>query len=324
MSKTSGPEHWIAGLPVKQGICGSPAYAKAGLYIARQMQLFPTYLSRRQTMMKQKRLCVLAAAALCVAMVLCCGSAQAGAKSAQGLTLLGSFETFNRLGFSPDGVTLNPHRFLGMGNGGLIIASPAGPGPGFYRMSLFGRLLEYIPFPAETLSDGSIGWAIAYVNSGPAKNHYFFPSYTASNEIMLFELDSEFNFVQKFPVTGSAGGCPGDEIVYNPETQTLLIADACAAELIEVTTSGEPVRKFSTPSVWGFAYNRRSHTYFGVQGRNLYEFSQAGALLRQYDLGPYGVQSAGGIASVYGFLYITDVGEPPWSAGRIFIFHVRH
>lgn len=238
------------------------------------------------------------------------------------LPLIGSFETFNRLGFSPDGVTIKPYESRYSMTGELIISS-AGPNPGLFRTTPYGVLLKHIPFPSDIHPQGSLGFGVAYATAGPRRGHYFLPEFTGTPEINVYELDSRFKYISHFKVTGL--GCPGDDIAFNPVTQNLVVVDMCAGPgfgaLIEVKTNGEPVRSFPTPTVAGVTYNEHSRTYFGASGRFLVEFNRNGQFLRQFDLEECGAgTNAVGVAYREGLLYVTDEGDPPDTGGMVYIF----
>jgi hypothetical protein len=229
-----------------------------------------------------------------------------------GLEFLGSFETLQSLGFTPDDVTYSPQGARLM----IAASSDSGVGArGVFEVTQDGRLVDSFPLPE--LTTGLLGFSIERVSSGPKVGHFFMVEFNGLPTVNVFEFDPNFAVINSFRVTGSAS--PGDAIAFNPVTRHLVIADGGSNELIEVTTSGELVRIIRTPHANGLTFNHETGTYFVASG-GLAEMSTDGQLLREFDLTAFGVENAVGIAYGQGKLFIADEGNPPNSRGAIYVF----
>jgi DNA-binding beta-propeller fold protein YncE len=243
-------------------------------------------------------------------------AAEVSAADTEAIELLGSFETLQSLGFTPDGISYSPQ------GGRLMIAASADSGVGargVFEVTQDGRLID--PFSLPELTTGLLGFSIERVSSGPKVGHFFMVEFNGLPNVTVYEFDASLAVVNSFPLNGSAS--PGDGIAFNHLTQHLLIADGGSNELIEVTTSGDLVRVIPTVHAAGLAFNQATGTYFGVSG-GLFELSADGELLRTFDLTVFGVKNAVGIAYGQGKLFIADEGDPPNSGGAIYIFKSPH
>jgi hypothetical protein len=232
------------------------------------------------------------------------------------LELLGSFETLQSLGFTPDDVTFNPAR------GTLFISSAADSvvhpsTQGVYEVTQDGALLQHITTPAGAL----LGFSIARATSGPQVGHYFMAEFNGAPSVRIFEFDRDFVPMGEFIATGVAS--PGDGLAFNHLTRTLMLVDGGLSHLVELTTAGDPIRVIPTPGghVVGLTFNQPTGTYLGVDsGGIMREFSADGDQLRVFDLTAYGVTNSVGIASGQGKLFIADEDDPPNTGGAIYIF----
>lgn len=231
------------------------------------------------------------------------------------LEFLGSFETLQSLGFTPDDVAYSPQ------GGRLMIAASADSGAGVrgvFEVTQDGRLVDAFPLPEPSPTVGLMGFSITRVSRGPNVGNFFMVDFNGQPNVTVFEFDPTFAVVNSFPLTGSAS--PGDAIAYNHLTQNLLVPDGGSNEMIEITTSGEVVRRFNrNVHANGIAWNQETGTYFIVSG-GLAEMSADGEELRRFDVTSFGVRAAVGIASGQGKLFIADEGEPPNTSGAIYIF----
>jgi hypothetical protein len=232
------------------------------------------------------------------------------------LELLGSFETLQSLGFTPDDVVFNP------AGGTLFISSAAdsvvpASTQGVYEVTQDGLLVQRLSTPPGVL----LGFSITRATSGPGVGNFFMAEFNGSPAVRIFQFDRDFAPVNEFTVSGVAS--PGDGLAFNHITRTLMLADPGLSHLIEVTTSGELLRTIPTPggAVAGLTFNLPTGTYFGVNsGGTMTEFSVDGVVLRQFDLTAYGVKNSVGIASGQGKLFIADEDDPPNTGGTIHVF----
>jgi hypothetical protein len=230
------------------------------------------------------------------------------------LELLGSIETLNSLRIGPDDVVYSSPKDH------LFITSDSGPLFGIFEITLNGTLVNYTPFPVGFTN---LGFGIARSTRGSNIGHFFLPEFTGTPTIRIVELDSSLTQVNVFTFTGSAS--PGDSIAFNPFTTNLAVGDLPQGhgDIFEVTTSGVPVRSFSTAfQVHGLTFNVSTGTYFGVNvgDGNLYEFTEEGVLVQTFNLRNYGVMAPVGVASGAGRLFVADEGIPTNSVGVIYIF----
>lgn len=248
------------------------------------------------------------------ALVLPVAARSGGNGGPEDLELLARFETFESLGFSPDGVTYGPPKSR------LFIASAGAEVPnltGIFEVTQKGELVRHIPLPPA--SEGSFGYSITRATSGPHVGHFFLANFNSMPTTEVLELDEDWNLLNSFEVTGSV--FPGDGMTFNHLTQNLAIIDLGSNELFEVTTTGEPVRSFSIPCMAGVTFNIPTGTYFGVcPGATLFEMSTAGELIRFFDLRKHGILQPVGIGSGQGKLFIGDEIDVPNSGGFIYIF----
>ena len=231
------------------------------------------------------------------------------------LEFLGGFETLHSLGFTPDDVAYNPQ------GGRLLVTASADSGVGargVFEVAQDGRLVDAFTLPEPSATVGLLGFSITRVSAGPRVGNYFMADFNGLPTVTVFEFDPTFTIVNRFPLTGSAS--PGDAIAFNHLTQHLLVPDGGTNEMIEITTSGELVRR-SNRNVHanGIAFNQSTGTYFIVSG-GLAEMSTDGEQLRTFDLTPFGIRGAVGVAYGQGKLFIADEGEPANSSGAIYIF----
>ena len=230
------------------------------------------------------------------------------------LELLYSFETLESLGFTPDDVAFNPAR------GTLFIASAADSvvhpsTQGVYEVTQDGVLLQHIATPPGVL----LGFSITRATSGPKVGHYFMAEFNGLPSVRIFEFDRDFVPVNEFSATGVAS--PGDGIAFNHVTRALMLVDGGSGDMIELTTSGDPIRTISTGHVAGLTFNQPTGTYLGVNsGGAMTEFSPDGEVLRHIDLTVYGVKNSVGIASGQGKIFIADEDDPPNTGGAIHVF----
>lgn len=234
--------------------------------------------------------------------------------AANELRLLGSFETLEALGFTPDGVTYSPQ------GAELYVSSAADDGTGtqgVYRVTQDGELIRYIALPP---ADGLLGASITRATSGATVGHFYMATFNGLPTVKVFEFDRDFTLVGSFTVTGSVA--PGDGIAFNHLTRNLVVVDGGSNELIEVTTSGDFVRTIPIPfaHVVGLTFNAATGTYFGVDlGGLLRELSPDGEQLRTFDLTSFGVKNPVGVGAGQGRLFIADEGDPSNSAGVVHI-----
>ena len=230
------------------------------------------------------------------------------------LELLDSFETLESLGFTPDDVAFNPAR------GTLFVSSAADSvvppsSQGVYEVTQDGVLLQHIATPPDVL----LGFSITRATSGPQVGHYFMTEFNGAPSMRIFEFDRDFAPVNEFSVTGVAA--PGDSIAFNHVTRTLMLVDGGSGHMVEVTTSGDPIRVIPAGHVAGLTFNQPTGTYLGVNsGGAMTEFSVDGEVIRHIDLTVYGVKNSVGIASGQGKIFIADEDDPPNTGGAIHIF----
>jgi hypothetical protein len=230
------------------------------------------------------------------------------------LELLGSFETLESLGFTPDDVVFNPAR------GTLLISSAADSvvppsTQGVYEVTQDGALLQHIATPPGVL----LGFSITRATSGPQVGHYFMAEFNGSPSVSIFEFDRDFVPVNEFLVSGVAS--PGDGLAFNHLTRTLMLVDGGFSHLVEVTTAGDPIRLIPAlgSHVVGLTFNQPTGTYLGVDsGGIMREFSTDGDPLRVFDLTVYGIKNSVGIAAGQGKLFIADEDDPPNTGGAIY------
>lgn len=228
---------------------------------------------------------------------------------------LGSFETFDSLGFSPDGVTYQPkkaHLLISS----AVTAADVPSEPGVFETTTTGDLIRHIDI------DEGLGLSITKATSGPGVGHVFMVAYEGpgDGQASVVEFDEAWNVIGGFEVAGVA---PGDGIAWNHRTQTLVILDRDAGPpvLIEVTPEGDVLRTLPVPCMAGVTFNIPSGTYFGVcTDGTLLEIDTTGTVLRSFNLGEYGVSQPVGIGSGQGKLFIADEIDVPNSGGVIYIF----
>lgn len=241
---------------------------------------------------------------------------------AKALEYLGSFETLNRLGFTPDDICYSPqeaHLFIGAAADGVGAR-------GVFELTVDGDLVASYALPDP--EGGYLGFGIDRVNSGPKVGHFFLPEYNGTPQVGLYEFDRSFSLLAIYPVVGKIQ--PGDGIAYNERTRTLFVLDAGFVEwgerpstMIEVTTNGDMVGTVSIPHVNGFTFNQQTGTYFGVQSNYMVEFSQSGEPLAWYDMPSMGIGGGVGITSGQGKLFIADECDPANSGGRVHILKLK-
>jgi hypothetical protein len=234
------------------------------------------------------------------------------AHSQETLEPLGSFETFDSLGFSPDGVTYQPKMAH------LLIASAGAEVPnetGVFETTLSGELIRHV-------SLGGLGFSITIATNGPSVGHRFMVAYEGPGDgsASVTEYDEAWNVVGGFEVAGVA---PGDGIAWNHRSRTLVVVDLDASPqvLIEVTPEGEVVRTLTTPCMAGVTYNIPTNSYFGVcPNATMWEMATDGTVLRSFNLNDYGISQPVGIGSGQGKLFVADEIDVPNSGGIIHIF----
>ena len=260
-------------------------------------------------MMKKRALLATLAAG---AFALSSAVAQAGPHGEETLRPLGSFETFDSLGFSPDGVTYQPKMAH------LLISSASGASTGVFETTTSGDLIRHID-----VDEG--GLSITKATSGPRVGHVFMVVYEGpppdgDGQASVVEFDEAWNLLGSFEVAGVA---PGDGIAWNHRTQSLVILDRDAVPpvLIEVTPEGDVLRTLPVPCMAGVTFNIPTGTYFGVcTDGTLLEIDTTGTVLRSFNLGEYGISQPVGIGSGQGKLFVADEIDVPNSGGVIYIF----
>lgn len=89
---------------------------------------------------------------------------------ASSLQFLGSFETLQHLGFTPEDICYSPqqaHLFI-------AAAAEGGGARGVFEVTLDGELVRSYALPV--LEGGYLGFGIDRVSSGPKVGHFFMPS----------------------------------------------------------------------------------------------------------------------------------------------------
>ena len=273
-------------------------------------------VSGKPTMARSRRRWV----ALCAASLLMAVVVPTGAHGEETLRRLGGFETFNSMGFSPDGMTYQSRMAH------LLIASATADVPnetGVFETTLDGDLVRRISFPSGI--DGALGYSITIATSGPRTGHISLAAFEGGGPdpqtVAVVEFDASRALVGTFEVTGP--GAPGDGITWNHRAQTLAVADLVADPpvLIEVTPEGELVRIVETPCMAGVSYNIPTGTYLGVcPDGTMWEIRDDGTALRSFDLHSYGVSQPVGIGTGQGKIFIADEIDVPNSGGIIHVF----
>jgi len=234
------------------------------------------------------------------------------------LELVGSFETLDRLGFSPDDVVYWPD------NDHLFISSAGANMGGLYEVTLDGQLVGSYSFPQVPYLTGVLGFSVAKVTTGPRRGHFFLVEWNATTNVNVYEFDSNFNYVRYFPLIDTTP--PGDSIAYNPFTNTLIVGHGGWVDFLEVSLDGEFIQRFQpTSHTDGLTFCSITGTYFGVHHMSLTlnEYTMNGTLVRTFDLSAFGVKNPVGIASARDLLFVADEGpEPTVQLGVIYIFRV--
>lgn len=239
--------------------------------------------------------------------------AMSQSKSDKALEYLGNFETLVSLGFTPDDVTYSPQ------HGGTLFISAVGDDgtqQRVFKVSTEGELIQsFYILPG-------LGYSIARVDNGPNNGHFFLIKYTGLPETQVYEYDDNFNLLNQFAMVGSQN--LGDDLAYNSKTKSFLSVDGAwetGGFAVEFSTEGEVLSRFPAPIITGLTFNDKTGTYFGVTLNRMIEFSTSGITIKTYDLTPFGISGAVGVAYGNKKFYIADEGRDS-EVNTIGIIHI--
>jgi hypothetical protein len=240
------------------------------------------------------------------------------APAASDMEYLGFIETLNAFNFTPDDIAFSPKH-----GGRLFVTASADSGvgvAGVFELTEGGVLVQALPLPPDPT--GLLGFSIARVTDGPLNGHFFLADFNGTPNINIFEVDENFQQVRVLPLTAAAS--PGDAIAYNSRANTLAVVDrGVSGYMLEVSLDGDPIAVVAAPNPPGLAFDHARGTFLGAGGSGMIEFSTSGELLNTWDLSPFGVSGAVGIAVGNGNrIFIADEGDPPNGIGLVHILRI--